>query len=66
MRIVINADSERHELHSAEPRSISSLLEELDIPPSTVLVIHAETIIPHDTIVRDDVELDLIVVSSGG
>ena len=46
--------------------SIREILLAAEIHPSTVIVSHDESILPHNTIIEHDVTLDLIVVSSGG
>jgi len=38
----------------------------LGIHPSTVLAVHDGTIVPHTTMISQDVEIELVVVSSGG
>jgi sulfur carrier protein ThiS len=54
------------EIESKEPISVSDLLERMDVPPSTVLAVHGEKIIPHTSIITSDTKLELVVVSSGG
>ena len=51
---------------SGEPVTINELLASLGIPPSTVLAVHEESIVPHTSTIRDDLRLELVVVSSGG
>ncbi len=46
--------------------SIRDILLAAEIHPSTVIVSHDERILPHNTIIEQDVTLQLIVVSSGG
>ena len=53
-------------LESDMPISISEVLERLSIPASTVLAVHEDTIVPHASIIESDINLELIVVSSGG
>jgi len=54
------------EIESSEPISVSDVLEKMGVSPSTVLAIHEETIIPHTSIIKSDITLELIIVSSGG
>ncbi len=54
------------EVESSEPISVSDVLERMGVPPSTVLAVHGETIIPHTSIIKSDTKLELVVVSSGG
>ena len=51
---------------SHDPITVSEVLSKLEIHPSTVLVVHGETIVPHTSSIGADIELELIVVSSGG
>jgi sulfur carrier protein ThiS len=54
------------EVESKDPISVSQVLERMDVPPSTVLAIHGDTIVPHTSIINNDTKLELVVVSSGG
>ena len=47
-------------------RPLSSVLDELGVPVDTVLVIRAGELITRDTRVRDDDELEIRPVISGG
>lgn len=49
-----------------EPISIAEVLSRLDIASSTVLAVLGETIVPHSSTITEDMEIELIVVSSGG
>jgi len=51
-----------------EVRAIYSIfiLNELDIPSSTVLAVYNDTIVPHSSTISEDIKIELIVVSSGG
>ena len=49
-----------------EPISIAAVLEKMKIPPSTVLTIVNEQIVPHTSTINGDIEIELIIVSSGG
>ncbi len=62
--IVHEGESETHECE--EGINISELLEKIGIQPSTVLAVHEGVIVPHDSQLNGDVELELIIVSSGG
>tara|TARA_B100000029_G_scaffold484217_1_gene536180 strand:+ start:3109 stop:3312 length:204 start_codon:yes stop_codon:yes gene_type:complete len=67
MRVAVDCgEGEPRIVDSAEPISVADVLARLDIQPSTVLAVVGETIIPHSSMINDDVELELIVVSSGG
>ncbi|MCH2441183.1 MAG: hypothetical protein MK169_01875 [Candidatus Thalassarchaeum sp.] len=67
MRItVIHDDDEPSIVESDEPISITEVLDRLNIASSTVLAVLGETIVPHSSTITDDIEIELIVVSSGG
>ncbi len=66
MRIHIKHHDEVLKFESEEPVAISQILKELEIPSSTVLAVYNDTIVPHSSIISEDIELELVVVSSGG
>ena len=66
MRVEIQYEGESLEVESSKPITISEVLEKLEIPPSTVLAVQGQTILPHTSIIKDDATLELVVVSSGG
>ena len=66
MRVEVQYEGETLEVESSKPITISEVLEKLEIPPSTVLAVQGQTILPHTSIIKDDATLELVVVSSGG
>ncbi len=46
--------------------TVNQLLERLGIMPLTVLVAAGERVIPHTTLIKSDVSLEAVIVSSGG
>tara|TARA_B100001113_G_scaffold260902_1_gene215931 strand:+ start:275 stop:478 length:204 start_codon:yes stop_codon:yes gene_type:complete len=67
MRITVNhEDGGPSIVESDEPIRIAEVLERLDISSSTVLAVLGETIVPHSSTITEDIEIELIVVSSGG
>ena len=67
MRITVNHEDGGQSIVEADaPISIAEVLNKLDIASSTVLAVLGETIVPHSSIVTEDIEIELIVVSSGG
>ncbi|MDP6639681.1 MAG: hypothetical protein QGH90_06050 [Candidatus Poseidoniaceae archaeon] len=46
--------------------SIHDAIKLTEIHPSTVLAVHAGAVIPQNTKITEDVEIELIIVSSGG
>jgi sulfur carrier protein ThiS len=49
-----------------EGMSIRNILLAAKIHPSTVIVSHEDRILPHNTLIDQEITLSLIVVSSGG
>jgi len=66
MEVGVTHEGKRTALTFDEPVTISSVLEGMDIPPSTVLTIVGEKIVPHTSTIKGDIEIELIIVSSGG
>ena len=67
MRITVIHDNEDASIVDSDRSiSISEVLERLDIASSTVLAVLGETIVPHSSTITEDIEIELIVVSSGG
>ena len=66
MRIEVASEGEVLVVESDAPMSINEILRKLKIPPSTVLAVFDNTIIPHTSIIESDISIELVVVSSGG
>ena len=66
MRVEIQHEGESLEVEASKPITINEVLEKLEIPPSTVLAVQGQTILPHTSLIKDDAKLELVVVSSGG
>ncbi len=67
MRITVDCgEGEPRIVESDEPITIAEVLTRLDIAASTVLAVHGDTIVPHTSTISNDIEIELIVVSSGG
>lgn len=66
MKVRITVEGNMHEVDAEEGITIDQILEKIDVLPSTVLVTHGEKIVPHSTVIKSDVELGTIIVSSGG
>jgi sulfur carrier protein ThiS len=66
MRVQIKHHNEILIFESEVPVAISMILKNLEIPSSTVLAVYDETIVPHSSIISEDLMIELIVVSSGG
>ena len=66
MKVRIEVEGSMHEVEAEEGITINQILEKIGVLPSTVLVTHGEKIVPHSTVIKSDVELGTIIVSSGG
>ncbi|HJM67178.1 MAG TPA: hypothetical protein QF555_06505 [Candidatus Thalassarchaeaceae archaeon] len=66
MKVRIEVEGNTHEIEAEEGITIDQILEQIGVLPSTVLVTHGEKIVPHSTVIKSDVELGTIIVSSGG
>jgi len=66
MIILVGHLGETSQVESADPISVSEILDKLGVAPSTVLAVHGDTIVPHTSIIKNDTKLELVVVSSGG
>ena len=66
VKVTIQYQGEKIEFLSDKDITVDEILLKLKIPSSTVLAIYGEKIIPHTTLISGDIEIELIVVSSGG
>ncbi|MCP2502614.1 MAG: hypothetical protein NLN66_00975 [Candidatus Thalassarchaeaceae archaeon] len=66
MRVQVKYNDEILIFESEEPKKITEILKNFEIPSSTVLAVYDETIVPHSSIISEDLMIELIVVSSGG
>ena len=66
MRVEIQYEGESLAVESSKPITINEVLKRLEIPPSTVLAVQGQTILPHTSLIKDDATLELMIVSSGG
>ena len=66
MRIEVEHGDEVLVVESEDAITISEVLERLSSPPSTVLAVLGQTIVPHTSVISEDIRLELVVVSSGG
>ncbi|MFQ3343843.1 MAG: hypothetical protein ACKVI6_02135 [Candidatus Poseidoniales archaeon] len=46
--------------------TVNEVLSKLKIQASTVLAVYEGTIVPHTSLIKSDLRLELVVVSSGG
>jgi|TARA_B110000438_G_scaffold73666_2_gene73807 sulfur carrier protein ThiS len=66
MRIQVKYNEEVLIFESEGPKKITEILKNFEIPSSTVLAVYEDTIVPHSSIISEDIIIELIVVSSGG
>ena len=66
MEVGVTHEGERTVMSFDDSITIASVLEKMEIPPSTVLTIVGDQIVPHTSTITGDIEIELIIVSSGG
>ncbi len=66
MEIIVKHLDKDLRVESVTPISINEVLSILEIPPSTVLAVRGDVILPHTSVIKADATLELVVVSSGG
>lgn len=64
MRVLLR--NPRRELEIAGPVRVHALLDRLEIDRDTVLVIRGDTLVPGDTLLLDDDDVEIRPVISGG
>ena len=66
MKIALKGHVHDHVIDLEAGSTIKQALLKIGIHPSTVIVSHEDTVLPHTTVLNADVSLDLTIVSSGG
>ena len=66
MEVGITHEGERTIQQYDSPVTIAQVLEKMEIPPSTVLTVVEGQIVPHTSTITGNIEIELIIVSSGG
>ena len=66
MRVQVKYNDDILIFESEEPKKITEILKNFEIPSSTVLAVYDDSIVPHSSIISEDIMIELIVVSSGG
>ena len=66
MKIALKGHGHDHVIDLEAGSTIKQALLKIGIHPSTVIVSHEDTVLPHTTVLNADVALDLTIVSSGG
>ncbi|MBO8128811.1 MAG: MoaD/ThiS family protein [Peptococcaceae bacterium] len=64
MRVVIRRDNTVKEIKGRH--TVGKVLKMLEINPETVLVIKDGQLVPRDTVVEEDGEIEILPVVSGG
>ncbi len=66
MKVALKGHGHDHVIELDAGSTVKQALDIAGIHPSTVIVSHEDTVLPHTTILNGDVALDLTIVSSGG
>ena len=66
MKVSVTLANEVHELEFKDKCEVNEILKKLEIPPSLAMVIYNQQVIPHTSKLSDDVEIEVIIVASGG
>jgi sulfur carrier protein ThiS len=66
MQVTVTHEGEVTSFEFDAAVTIAAVLESMDIPPSTVLTVVDGAIVPHTSTIKGDIEIELIIVSSGG
>jgi sulfur carrier protein ThiS len=66
MLVGITSEGERTVVENDGPLTVAEVLQRVGIAASTVLAVVGGVIIPHTSTIEGDVEIELIIVSSGG
>ena len=66
MKVALKGHGHDHVIDLEAGSTIKQALEIIGIHPSTVIVSHEDTVLPHTTVLNADVSLDLTIVNSGG
>ena len=66
MRVKFSSPDGVVEVECEPGTTVHGAIKLTPIHPSTVLAVHDGAVIPQNTIMHEDVEIELIIVSSGG
>ena len=66
MRVTLLSNGDEISVELDNGSTVRQVLDLAKIHPSTVIVNYEDTVLPHSTIVNDDIKLDITIVSSGG
>ena len=66
MLVAVTSEGVRQIVENEGPMTVAEVLQRVGIAASTVLAVVDDVISPHTATIEDDVEIELIIVSSGG
>ncbi len=66
MQVTLLSNGDEISVELDNGSTVRQVLDLAQIHPSTVIVSYGDTILPHSTILNDDIKLDITIVSSGG
>jgi len=66
IRVKLKRSGEKKEINIDSNATVQSILKKLDIKPDTVIVMYNDKPIPVDETLKDNQELTILQVSSGG
>lgn len=66
MKIGLKGHGHDHSIELEVGSTVKDALDAVGIHPSTVIVSHQDVVLPHTTLLKADVNLELTIVSSGG
>jgi len=66
MQVTLLSNGDEISIELDNGSTVRQVLDLAQIHPSTVIVSYEDTVLPHSTILNDDIKLDITIVSSGG
>ena len=66
MQVTLLSNGDEISVELDNGSTVRQVLDLAKIHPSTVIVSYEDTVLPHSTILKDDIKLDITIVSSGG
>ena len=66
MQVTLLSNGDKISVELDNGSTVRQVLDLAKIHPSTVIVSYEDTVLPHSTILNDDIKLDITIVSSGG
>ena len=66
MQVTLLSNGDEISVELDNGSTVRQVLDLAKIHPSTVIVKYEDTVLPHSTILNDDIKLDITIVISGG